>query len=100
MKAKHLAAIALALLLAPGAAAQDHEPTPEEQIAEMKASHTAALMSLLANPDVTKRTPEYKALRDEWTLLRDQLRHLESDLERNRRMQQINEDWHWEPPPE
>jgi len=92
MKAS-FAAIALAALLATGAAAQGHEPTAEERIAEMKARHSAMLMKHFALPAEAKRTPEYRALRDEWVALRDQLRYLERDIKRQRRGQ-------WEPMPD
>jgi hypothetical protein len=90
MKAS-FAAIALAALLASGAAAQEYERTAEERLTEMKARHGEMLMWHLALPATAKRTPEYRALRDEWVALRDQLRNLEQDIERQRRGQ-------WTPP--
>jgi hypothetical protein len=93
------AAIVLASLLASGAAAQD-DLTSEERLAELKARHAELLTSLLAYPDVAKRTFEYKALREKWMILRDSLRQMELELLSEPRIQRVNEEWQSQPPSE
>ena len=83
MNAQSLAAIALVALLASGAAAQD-QPSPDEQLLELKRELIQLWAEMASDPTSLRPTPEWRAMRSQYVELRKGLR----DLERRHRAEQ------------
>jgi hypothetical protein len=78
----HSLAAAVLVALVSAAAAED----VEKWLPEAKKTHTETLILLFSVPTGTRRTPGYRALREDWIKGRDMLRELEGGpFERDQR---------------